>query len=1359
MCNWRISLENNELQTSPPPPAEEVQEEILSVKKTSWARRLGKWGAWFLSGIVFLLASVALALQFFFPAETLRPVFEKELTKALKQPVTIAGLEVGLFHGIEIRDVQVGKTPLLKVHSLILDYDLSSLLLGQILINRVIVDSPALNLVATDGKWNFQVPPGKKLLAPGPAKKTKPAVATSFPLPLEVDLKHFEIKNIMLDAAIDDQVLAQLAGLDIKAHGKVSQEELNLSATLTLKKSPEPRHNLTFSSRSGAGLEVKTTLEGDINVSARDIKHIVFGGKILAANSQIKAGDLLLSPDIGAEWDMALSLQPELLQIKNLMLSLGKGNQLKLAGEISKFSSQPGFKLNLQEAVLNLKEILELAGNPIKPATADGILKVANLAVSGHLQNAQPEMIAISKGNIAIVDFSANHPQAAAKIDGARLAIDLQDIKLENLALRHVSAQANLIVNKAVFKGMTVSNFNQQLRVNTEGSDPLITKLVFSTVAGNVEYRHPQWGKLGSGLRMEGTAEGDLAAGDLNLFKVKLGSGSFLNASLQGKIKDFGKKNFQVDPSLNLDIDAFLRVLPAEIMKPMGLVLNRGIAEINAHVQGTLDDKFQPQSTNVKADLSLKEVDLQLEKPSIGAKNLTLQANFPLEYSPAKGIKIPVINLNSHFLKIKALDDWEIGPAELRSRLTSQQFFSLTKDPGIVPLNYQAALSLASVQSGKPEVKLSKLALEASVRGDFVPADKDARNITLTGDMTVDSMEGLQKYRTGKVRTVFTVDVHDRTLTRTRVSLKTNILSPSVKHEGADFALGEVKLDSLVRLDPEKGDVDIDWVKLDVPALMNFDAKAQARKWGDTFSAQGKISGLRLDTLWKTLPTPPAKLTIAGTGSLDFSAKGSKPGEEALKNFKIPIEAHARLALNNVSLAGNEPEENQPSAFLDPLKIEGLGYATDVDLKNNDLKITGKLDFGKVFNKEMLGDAWLEPVFNYQYAIADWNKWVFEKHEFVVKNRGVSHTFTGRIEGLKPFFTKKAEVTPAEMVNRLDIALVSALHLKIDQNTALTKNLKADGALSSRQSLSLVPGKEIVLDGEIGFDKFNASVEPSVKVNGIAGRFPFNKKYRLNKKSLVPAQIENPPISQKGFFSQLRNFSAYKNILRIGSIEYDAYKASNVGMDLLYKDNQLAVEKFIFDALKGSLGGQLFLTQSPKGPMLNFSTEFAGVDFDELMGRKSTGGGAKSQIDGNMQFGFKVSQGSSDEKISLDQIDAKIAITRIGDEALERILMFLDPEESKPAIVDTRAKLKLAKPHRMSIVLENGNLSLEIWLKSDLLGGIVKAPELKRVPVTSLKVFRQVSDQLQALAGLRNVLKYLSAQGIEFDDEKGMTLF
>jgi hypothetical protein len=134
-----------------------------------------------------------------------------------------------------------------------------------------------------------------------------------------------------------------------------------------------------------------------------------------------------------------------------------------------------------------------------------------------------------------------------------------------------------------------------------------------------------------------------------------------------------------------------------------------------------------------------------------------------------------------------------------------------------------------------------------------------------------------------------------------------------------------------------------------------------------------------------------------------------------------------------------------------------------------------------------------------------------------------------------------------------------------------------------------------------------------------------------------------------------------------------------------------------------------------------------------------------SKIDGNMEIAL--------ESVSLDKLVLKIAITKIETKTLDRLLIFIDPEESKPSIVDIRAKLKLAAPQRVLISHDHGKFDVVVWLKSDLLG-ISKAQELKRIPVAGLKQFTTIKEQLKSLQEMLQILKMVAGKGIAFENEK-----
>jgi hypothetical protein len=544
---------------------------------------------------------------------------------------------------------------------------------------------------------------------------------------------------------------------------------------------------------------------------------------------------------------------------------------------------------------------------------------------------------------------------------------------------------------------------------------------------------------------------------------------------------------------------------------------------------------------------------------------------------------------------------------------------------------------------------------------------------------------------------------------------------------------------------------------LRAPTLMNLDLTASLKNWGKTFIVDTEVTGTELAALWEKVPqalkADMEDLQVAGAVNFALNAKGTIPEKIELKKSSLPIVAQAGFGLGNASLSW-------PSKGI---AIDNMNTSGKVDFKEGSGEVAGKFAIAKLFLKNVLGEEWLNPQFDFKYALNDFNKFTVAEHAFSIKKFGISHSLAGQVDGLKPFLTGKVPMTPAELTRRLDISLSTNNKLEIQKainegTQQFLEGIKASGALLANLSLKMTPKEIIELDGKVAFDQFNAQLPDGVQVTDLSGRFPFNKTLFLDR-SLVEATTKSFLASRKGFFTQLRGFSQHKNNLMIKEVQASGQSVSNIALDLLYKNNRLMAEKFLFDVLDGSVAGNLFVVPGPEGPELSFSTEFAGLNFGALTGRSKSTENAESEIDGNLQLGVKLKQGQRNDPISLDQISAKIAVTRIGAETLDRFLLFLDPEESKPAIVDTRAKLKLASPHRILVTVENGNLNVAAWLKNKILGDIIQAPELRRVPITSLKEFRNLTEQLKTLTGLRDALNYLAARGIEFTEDGEIQLY
>lgn len=1494
-----------------------VKESPTPFKKRSLFRRIFKFFIFFVFFLLVLIVAAGAALQYFFPGEAIKPFAERELSKTLKMPVKIGGIKFNLFQGIQVTEVNLGEAEkFFDVDELTLNYDLTQLFRAKLIIDKVVIDRPRLRLVSKNGIWNFQslLDAGKRPQADELEKKEE---KTGFFLPFAVDLKQLTINNVSVSVNIDDETFASIEGLTIKAAGKagLSKVSADVQVIMSGPENKDSAYNVSFLSRKDKGINVRTLLIANLNLSADSIQSGRVDGTLEVKNIFIKIGQTLPVPDIRMELDAIVDLgqqtadlkkfllkigehsgmdvsaqandilddphfsvriqkakfdlgellaiagnlapplqakgivrisdfetsgnlknyQPENIEIsggkislanisasypeasaslkgfnakidlqqiglthlvpykirasvdlqmqsakfgdiaikvpggklnigmaldanlnldrqtvdlKKFILKIAKHNEIDLSLQANHILSEPGFNLQIHHAAFDLKELLSLAGDLAPPVKAGGTINISGLKISGKLKNNQPENLEISGGKITLANISASYPEASANLKGLDANIDLKGIILAKLVPHKVQAAVDLKIQSGKVGDVSIKGLNQTLNINAVGPNLPKASIAFAMDLKGVRYAHPDLGVLDTSVTLSGGGQGNFAKGNLDAFKLGFGIGKMFDGKASGRLKGFGKKSFNVKYLINIGLKEALEFIPEKLKEETGLERLSGKVRLDGSLKGKLDKNFMPVHAGGNVGIKVSEINVALKQPSVKLTGFNLEANLPAQYDSKRGIKTPGLKFKARFQDLQAMDKWQIGSFATDTTLKLSKFVSLKGEPGAWPIELKTTLRVGSIKSREPILSIAsaRLNLDAS-------APKAVGRVILNGDVSLKKIDALGKVTADELLVDFKLGVNDLSLTKTMATVNASIKSPFLKMEGLEIGFNDVEFESVSHQNLMEGNIDIDRVSLNLADILRLEAKGTLKEWGKSFfSLTGKVLPFQLDAVLAKLPQKALDsikgMEMNGTLSMDVKAEGRIPGKKDLDKMDIPVTAEGQFKLANFNFSW--PDNG--------LNVENMNISKKFTLKDNAADVFGNISFGKVTYKDLLGEEGLVPEWDYHFSLENWDKFEINKHHLSLKNKGFNQHVTGRVEGLKGFLTGKRGFTLPELLKRLEVSFSARNSLELGKALSMVKGLEAQGVFAAHLDLNMMPGQKIVASGGLEFEKFNAQYEKVAKAMGIDGKFLFRKQIFLDRK-LLADQPKTFSAASKGFFNQLRAFSSYKNIFRVGSVEFGPHRASNIGLDIFFKDNQLVVEKFLLDILGGSVAGNLFLTQTKQGPALKFFTEFAGLDFNKLVGEKTLKKDEQAEIDGSFQFGFQINQSAQGERISLDQIKIKVYINRIGAEVFDRILLFLDPEESKPAIVDTRSKLKLASPHRVIISLENGNLNVQAWLKNKILGGIIKAPELKRIPVASLKQFKNLQEQIQALSRFQQVLNYLAAQGIEFDEDGNMVLF
>jgi hypothetical protein len=1385
----------------------------------------------FVGLVILLIAAAGILVELYLPREKLRVLAQQQLTKTLNIPVSIGRLNFSFLRGLELSQFNVGKGGnFFYAKSVVLDYDLTKLLQGKFILNEAAIDYPDIKLISQNGIWNFQ-----PLLELGktPKKQAPPSKGSSGlpPIPIAAVLNELRIKNLRLLLNQDNDLVARLNGLSVKATGNFNLDKIRADLSVSID-APKDQPNLEFSQFSSE-TEVKTNLSTAFTLSAKNLWQFVLGGRLNISDNSIKVKKTLPAPNLEMDFRASVNLRNESAQLEHFLLQIGNNNQIEMNAIVARFNTNPIFQTVLSSANIDLSEITNII-KPLKIIPAidlQGKFGVKDLKVIGELSNKQLKTAEIPSGVISLKNVALSYPQMEANVENFSANANLSNIRLENLIPQSTKANINFKLTSANFKNFRAENLNQSLEIIATQPGLTNNEAVFKTSLKSAEINHPEFGIIKTDFSANGSAKGNFAKGNFESLKFQFASGPLEKLTLKGKVLEFGKKSFRLSQFSKINLNQVKSFLPKAIWKKIGFSKLDGTVKETLKVEGNLNQEFFPQKTNASLDIEVDKVDVTVPNASIN--NLNLKTALKVSLTNDQKVTIAPITLDLNLDKALVPDLAVVGPIKTKSIIKVGKSIPITGDYGMVPLNYESNIGLESAELLNPNASLSDLKLTTNVKADLYPKEQNARNISISGMINATQIAALNQIQANGFNVKFSADVGDKTLENTQTTVTAKILSPSYKMDKDFFiALEEVQLKAKSRQNLKKGDVVIETAQLSLPSLLEIGAQGNLNDWGKSFDLKVRMPKADLGSIWQKAPesvkTQAQNLTVQGIASLNIEAKGNAPTPSDLKKFNLPLQLSGRFGIQNATVSlpklsaknlnastrinyknkqgqvaikvaidefknqdiqtsgkatlnfdldGDIPTPEAAKNLEIPLKlgakvsvenvsvempqkdikIEGLNHNLNANFENGNAKILGKISIAKLLKKDVFGDQTLNPEFQFNYLLQNWNQLSFLEQSFKIPAVGVQASATGKVEGFKQFLNKSIEPTLDNLIKTIDASVKVNAGLNASSVPPLIKEIKTTGGLNFNFQLNQNAGKQIEVGGNLGFDRFNLFMAPNLEIQEVNGKVIFSKKLLLNKSDFTLIQRPSITAAQKGYFSNLREFSPFKDIFTIQSLRFDKYRAKNIGVDLFYKDNQLRVEKFLLDVLSGGVAGNLFLKQTPQGPALKFFTEFAELSFEDLTGQKLNAPKAQTEIDGSVGLGLKINNES--ETVGIEEIEAKIAITRIGEEALDRILLFLDPEESKPAIVSTRSKLKLATPHQLFLVLENGNLSVDIQLKDKILGNIIQAPGLKRISVSSLKQFKQINEALNKLAQLKNVLQYVAAQGVYFDSEGKVKLF
>jgi AsmA protein len=274
--------------------------------------RLGKILVTFLVFIGVMLVGLSLFVHFYLTEDRVKALVIPQAEKALGRTVQIAGIDVGLFSGITVKDFTVkeldGHTDFVSTKEFVLRYDLLPLLQKKIVVSKIRLDAPYVRVSRDkDGLFNFETLAVLAEAEPGKQKPEDIGKPASAALPLALIVNEVTVDNAQF---VVRDALKEIPDTDVKADLKVS---LDLGRDL-------------------ASLRYQGDLRFDADAEYGELRPHIFG------KSDFDQDRLGYTVDV--------SLEKE---------------QVRLNGEVKNYAKVPDIRLDVVSDTINIDHLLALA--------------------------------------------------------------------------------------------------------------------------------------------------------------------------------------------------------------------------------------------------------------------------------------------------------------------------------------------------------------------------------------------------------------------------------------------------------------------------------------------------------------------------------------------------------------------------------------------------------------------------------------------------------------------------------------------------------------------------------------------------------------------------------------------------------------------------------------------------------------------------------------------------------------------------------------------------------------------------------------------------------------------------------------
>lgn len=492
---------------------------------------------------------------------------------------------------------------------------------------------------------------------------------------------------------------------------------------------------------------------------------------------------------------------------------------------------------------------------------------------------------------------------------------------------------------------------------------------------------------------------------------------------------------------------------------------------------------------------------------------------------------------------------------------------------------------------------------------------------------------------------------------------------------------------------------------------------------------QSKLSGEAVQSL--------NELNPGGTISLSMKASGRVPEEQDIQALDIPVTLTTKLSLDNVHGAFADYQVNG---------AEGTVFFSFVPGDRPVVQVKTDLTFAEVLLEPGL------PLERLSGTFAKFNIMATNFDEVAVNTlhvgmNGADVSLEGTIGGIREIIEGKSDV----MSNLPDMfaQVNTTVRVSLDEFQKVLQPMGLIGTGQVQVGLSLLKKERgpLALKLNLGSRGIQFSQE-GTRIENMDGQITIRK--RLNWIENAGAKSRTRMFRPTDVLSQLRSIKGKEKSLNIERLDLGLISVSNFSANILFDQDAFKVQNLAMNLLNGGVGGNIIVTGG-KAFGVAGRFEAAHLDLNQLLDDTQHIVG-DSLVDATI--GLSVFFEQETGALDLSRTEVKLFITHIGQEAVDRLLVLLDPEGSNPTLVSARSQIKLANPSKVSLQLARGMLSVEILFSE----GLLQPFRLNRIPIGKIKQFKAVTEGIPNWDKVREIMAFVGAQAYGLDEQGKLLL-